>query len=355
MDNDIIGINNPYAKLLPETVNIDNDIIKFASPKQLHSLYKLGHVNGIILDNNRTPYAYRQFAKYNFDYLKANQEDNQSIFFDDTKYLGKIKGSGQGKRILHYKAALEVDKINMTGAQMGPDCVSWALRTALDTLRCLNIVNGKWEEWIIRQATCGLYSGRGHQGAGADPLGLSAWAIKIGTLLEQKYDTGKNKYDFTKYKDYYTWGASRGNVGMPQDLLPLTQPYAAAGYKIVKDLDTLRDVMANGCTIGCGSMLSVSDYGDFISTRTREGWNHELAIVGYDDTREFHKDCLWIFSNSWANWNRVTNLPEIYKPFPQGAFVVTEEVCRYAINDGGTTCFIPKEFFPVKNFSNSVI
>lgn len=353
MENDIIGINNPYAKLLPET--IDNNIMKFATPKQIHSAYKLGYVNGVLLNTDKTPYAYRQFAKYNFDYLKANQEDGQSIFFSDTKYHTNIKGSGQGKRILHYKAALNIDSRNMTGAQLGPDCVSWALRTAIDNLRCLNIAAGNWEEWITRQATCGLYAGRGHVGAGADPIGLSAWAVKMGTLLEQEYDTGKNKYDFRDYKKYYQWGDSRGRVGIPADLMPFTQPYAAAGYKVIKDLDTLRDVMANGCTIGCGSMLSVSDYGDFISPKTREGWNHELSIVGYDDTREFHKDCLWIFSNSWGNWNKVVNIPEDYKPFPQGAFIVTEETCRYAVNDGGTTCFIPKEFFPVKNFNNNAI
>lgn len=298
MENDIIGINNPYAKLLPET--IDNNIMKFATPKQIHSAYKLGYVNGVLLNTDKTPYAYRQFAKYNFDYLKANQEDNQSIIFEDTKYYGKIKGSSKGKRILQYKAGMEINPNIYKGSQLLGDCVSWAIRAALDTLRCLNIKNGKWEDYITRQATCGIYTGRGHNSDGADPVGLSAYAVKIGTLLEQVYKTDKNTYDFTDYKKYANWGASRGRSGMPADLLPLTKPYTAAGYKVIATTDGIADAMEAGCTVQMGSMLSFGDYGDPIAPRTREGWSHSMNIAGFDDTREFYKDRVWMIENSWG-------------------------------------------------------
>jgi hypothetical protein len=355
MENDIIGINNPYAKLLPETINIDNDIIKFASPKQVHSMYKLGYINGVLLNTDKTPYAYRQFAKYNFDFLKDNQEDSQSIIFEDTKYYGKIKGSSKGKRILQYKAGMEIHSNIYSGSQTTGDCTSWAIRAALDTLRCLNILNGKWEDFITRQATCGIYSGRGHTGQGSDPIGLSAYAIKIGTLLEQIYKTDKNTYDFTSYNKYVNWGISRGRQGMPSDLLPLTQPYAAAGYKVIATTDGVADAMEAGCTVQMGSMLSFSNYGDPIAPRTREGWSHSMSIVGVDDTREFYKDRVWFIDNSWGKWCNVVNIPEAWKPLPEGTMPVSESTAEYGIRDNGTTVFIPGKFFQAKQIDNNII
>jgi len=737
MENDIVGIINPYAKLLPETIN--NNIIDYSSPKAIHNAYNLGIINGIILDNTNTPYAERKFARYNFDFLKDNQEDNQSIYLEDTKYYSQVKDSGKGKRILHYKSALEIDSTNMTGNQSTGDCkqatclvtmsdftkkqikdvkvgdyvfsglgnvkkvtniikkpykglmyslvtqhhidntewttedhnmmtynhinddnwqwkkisevkcneflllpslkcnivdinidlteyadreivdnntdvknkrlvaselnkfrmkhskanlpktvaldgrlcwlfgiyaaeggidgsrgkshritfnlgshesvlanqikdyfkeifdidckvyqvpskpsviyvrvyseiiaalfkdyvpgniynksinkklynvsrenklsllkgwfdgdghiysdwsgsctsvskelvsnmfdianmchldcatsirlayenhknayilkltngsiyslypedlndvnttrkrlrdigvlskvtkiqtkeydgdvycieveddhsfiangygvsncVSWAIRTAIDNGRCLNITNGVWEEWICRQATCGLYSGRGHNGQGADPIGLSAWAVKIGTLLEKIYETNKGKYDFTNYKNYVKWGMSRGRSGIPSDLLELTKPHAPASYKVITTTDALRDVMANGATIQVGSMLAVESTGNFISRR-RGSWNHSMSVIMYDDTREFHNDCVWGIDNSWGAFNRLTNVPEVYKPIPQGSFFITEKDMQYALSDRGTTAFLPGQWFPVKDFSNEIV
>lgn len=117
MQNDVIGISNPFAKLLPETVgSIDNDIISSASPKTLHSYYKLGMVNGTMLDVEDHPWYVRKFARYNFDYLKDNQEDGQSIYFEDTKYYSQIKGAAEGKRVINNQY-LKIDPKGGKGAQ----------------------------------------------------------------------------------------------------------------------------------------------------------------------------------------------------------------------------------------------
>lgn len=111
----------------------------------------------------------------------------------------------------------------------------------------------------------------GHNGQGADPVGLSAWAIKIGTLLEKVYETDKGKYDFTDYNKYVRWGMSRGRVGMPADLLEQTTPYHAGSYKVVQTTEALRDLIWAGGTAHCGSSIGVSSVGSPIS-RLQGSW-----------------------------------------------------------------------------------
>jgi hypothetical protein len=351
-------IQNPYAALLPETIQIDNDIIKNSSPAGLHHLYRLGLVNGVILDTEKTPYPYRQFAKYNFDYLKDNQEDGQSIIFEDTKYYGKIKGDGKGKRILNQSAYLKIDpKKSSFGAQSTGDCVSWAIRDAIDQLRCNRILAGMWEAYIERQATCGIYSGRGHTGQGADPVGLSRWAVQIGVLLEIVYETSKEKYDFRSYDDYVRWGMSRGRSGIPDDLLAETQKHKVGGYKVVATTDALLDLMANGMTAHCGSDLGVASFGNPISKRSGS-WSHDMNVAGVDDTdwcKDKFNTRVWIWNQSWGNWNTVENIPDEWKPWGQGQFALSDKDPQWAVNDGGTVVFFDGAFFNAEPLDNKII
>ncbi len=351
-------IQNPYAALLPETIQIDNDIIKNSSPSGLHHLYRLGLVNGVILDTEKTPYPYRQFAKYNFDYLKDNQEDNQSIIFEDTKYYGKIKGDGKGKRVNHAINYLRIDPLKAgKSRQSTGDCVSQAIRNALDQLRCNKIAKGAWEAYISRQATCGIYSGRGHTGQGADSVALSAWAIKIGTLLELVYETNQEKYDFRDYDTYVKWGMSRGRVGMPEDLLVETKPYTAAGYKIVATTDALLDLMVNEQTAHIGSNLGFASYGNPIHKRSGS-WSHDMDLSMVDDTDECKDKFgtrIWALEQEWGNWSTTENVPDFWKPYCQGTFFVTDQDLQRGVNEGGTVTFIEGKWFNAEPLDNKII
>jgi hypothetical protein len=358
VNNDILGIKNPFAKLLPETSNIDNDIIRAASPQKLHNLYKLGYLNGVLLDIEGVPWNFRKFAKYNFDFLKANQEDNQSIIFEDTTYYHAIRGSSKGVRVMGHQNYLKIDpKKAMSGAQSTGDCVSWAIRDALDRLRTNKIAGGAWEAYIERQATCGIYSGRGHTGQGADPVGLSAFAVKIGTILEIVYEIGGKKYDFTNYDNYVSWGMSRGRQGVPDDLLEKTKQYTAGGYKVVATTDALADLLANGGTAHCGSGIGVSSQGDPIS-RLQGSWAHDMSIVGFDDTSECHEKFggrIWLWDQSWGNWNSVSNIPDWWKPWGQGMFALTDASTQRAVGQGGTCVFYDGKWFDAEPIENKII
>lgn len=358
VNNDILGIQNPYQKLMPETDHIDNDIIRNASPKAIHDSYRLGYLHGVLLDIEEVPWYARKFARYNFEHLKNNQEDNQSIIFEDTTYYAQIKDSAKGKRVLSHKQYLEIDpEFAMKGAQATGDCVSWAIRDALDRLRTLRISQGAIEAYLKRQATCGIYSGRGHTGQGADPVSLSAFAVKIGTLLEQKYDTGEATYDFTNYSDYVRWGMSRGRVGVPSDLLEKTKPYTAGGYKIVATTDALADLLFAGGTAHCGSSIGVSSRGDPISSLSGS-WSHDMSIVGFDDTDECKEKFggrIWLWDQSWGNWNSVSNIPDWWKPWGQGMFALTDASTMRGIRAGGTVVFFDGKWFPAEPIDNSII
>lgn len=335
---------NPFAKLMPEGFGVDHDMLRVVTPQALHTGYSTGRIMGALVDTDNSPWYVRQYVQYNRDFLARNQEDGHSIIFEDTPYYSKIKGLGAGKRLLPYHKYLQLDPEKaMRGAQATGDCVSWGIRTALDILRAINVFL-KGERYICRQATAGIYSGRGHTGQGADPVALSAWAIKIGTLLEQEYKTSSNTYDFRDYKSYVRWGMSRGRIGMPEDLLELTKPYTADSYKIVRTTEAARDIMAAGGSIHCGSGLGVSSQGNPISRRSGS-WAHDMAVPGFDDTREFFNFCVWCWDQSWGQWNTVTNIPEAWKPHPEGMFYLDDSTTQGAFSGGGACAFLPGRWF----------
>lgn len=357
-DNNILTIQNPFTKLLPESNNMNNDILTAATPDKIHKMYNLGYMNGVLLDVEKAPWYVQKYARYNFDYLKNNQKDNEPIILEETKYYSEIKGASKGKRVLNHKNYLKIDsKRAMIGAQATGDCVSWAIRTALDQLRCNKINAGAWEAYIIRQATCGIYSGRGHTGQGADPVGLSDFAIDIGTVLEQVYTTSKSTYDFTDYDSYVKWGISRGRVGIPDDLAELTKKYTAGSYKIAATTDGLADMLVSNGTAHVGSMLGVASYGNPISKRSGS-WAHDMAIVGFDDTdecREKFGGRIWLWDQSWGNWNTVENIPDWWKPWAQGMFALNDKDTQYAVNDGGCVVFFDGSWFQADPIDNLII
>lgn len=300
MENDILQINNPYQKLLPETIGLSNDIINAASPKKIHNLYTLGLVNGVLIntDHDNIPWNVKKYAEYNFQFLKNNQKDNQSIIFEDTKYYTQVQGTSKGQRVSNVQY-LKIDPTKAgKGNQATGDCVSWGIRDALDQLRAKRISLGKWEAYIKRQATALIYKSRGYNGQGADSVELSANAIELGTLLEEVYKTTSKTYDFTNYDSYVSWGMN-GSSSIPQDLLEQTKPYHGGGYKIVATTDALADAMFAGCTAHCGSMLGVASYGNPISKRSGS-WSHDMNIYFFDDTDFAHSK----FGGRIFGWNQ---------------------------------------------------
>lgn len=312
---------NRFYKLIPERAGR----YRHATPRMLHDAYRNGQLFGVIADDENFPWYVRRAAQYDQAYCNAQMDDD--IIWERSKLGNRFQGAGKGRRLMYHQNYVRRSNKAGVGAQLTGDCVSWALRFILELLRIQNIYKGRWEEWYIRQATCGLYSGRGHTGQGANPTLLTRYAIKIGTLFEDVYLNGK--YDFRDYANYVNWGISHGNVGMPAELLEETKPFHAKEYRIITTTEGLRDAWAagedelDGCQIHCGSSIGVTDSGNPIS-QLSGSWSHDMGMAGFDDTREFYHECVFPWDQSWGNWNEVTNIPEPWKPITQGMFFLAE-------------------------------
>lgn len=220
-------------------------------------------------------------------------------------------------------------------------------------LRVINQARGKWEAYIRRQATCGIYSGRGHTGQGASPARLSHYAVKIGTLLEQQYLDGR--YDFRNYDDYVRWGMSRGRVGMPRELLEHTVIAGARKTFLVESWEACRDLMFNDHTLHCGSSIGLSNKGNPFSP-IRGSWAHDMQWpCGYDDTKEYVGQTAVFGDNSWGSWNHISNIPDAWKPWGQGMFATTVSTMQRGLRSRGTFAFINMEGFDAGPLDNSLI
>lgn len=338
--------DNPYYKLMPETTN---DLFSLPSPKQLQKLYTNHIARGVIADDEEFPWYVRKAARYDLDWCNDQMDDD--VIWENSRLGAKYQGKGDGKRLMYHQNYIKrAGNIAGYGAQRTGDCVSWAIRFVLELLRIQNIHQGKWEEWYKRQATAGIYSGRGHTGQGASPTRLSAYACKIGTLFEESYLNGK--YDFTNYSQYVRWGMQNGRRGMPDDLLELTKSYHAIEYRVITTPEGLRDAWAageeeGGCQIHCGSGIGVDDRGDPVS-RLRGSWSHDMGLSGYDDTKEFYDECVFAWDQSWGNWNRLTNVPTPWQPLTQGMFFLAESSMPRALRSRGTCAFFGFEGKPAQ-------
>lgn len=351
--NDLLAINNPFYGYLPESVSIDNDLLgPNPTPAALHNAYVTHRLAGVLVDDPESPWYVRRAARYEQDALQGLRDD--PLVWEESLPYQPLRNLGSGKRVMQWHDYLRMDPAAaMKGRQLTGDCVSWAIRDARDRLRCLLIGLGKLFAYIKRQATCGIYSGRGHTGQGASPTRLSAYAVAIGTLLEQQYLGGK--YDFRSYDSYVRWGMTRGRVGMPDDLLPLTRPYTDERYFVVKTWQGLIDACAAGYTVHCGSNMGVSNYGNPVS-KLSGSWAHDMSVPGYDATKEFVRDEVVFFDQSWGNWNRVENIPDAWKPWGEGMFAITRaDFERRALSAGGTCVFVPGKYFPAEPINNLLL
>jgi hypothetical protein len=352
--NDLLGISNPWLRYIAESPSIGNDLLGAnPTPQALHNAYRSGSVRGVIVDDDESPWFIRRAAQYYTDACASMRDE--SLVWEESQVYRAIAGMAQEVgRVMQWKAWLKIDPLKaLRSKQVTGDCVSHGIRAARDTLRCLLILMGRLEAYIERQATCGIYSGRGHNGQGASPVGLSAWAVKIGTLLEKVYLDGK--YDFRDYNSYVRWGMSRGRSGMPSDLLELTKPYTDDRYYVAKTWEGFCDALAAGYTVHCGSNMGVSSYGDPVSNLSGS-WAHDMAIMGVDITKEFVKSEVVFFDQSWGNWNRVENIPDAWKPWGEGMFCIRrEDFIRRALSAGGTCVFVPGKYFPADPINNLLI
>jgi len=285
---------------------------EFETPHSLFSAYEQG-LSGYI-------YSPRDKDEFLSGQPKA--------FFDEPD----LRGSGKGKRALLWGYTLKFDSQAFAERQSTGDCVSHGSRGARDTTRAVQLlVKGEPASWYRRGATEPTYGARGHGGQGMSPARASKFERDVGFLARAKYPP----CDLTKYNASY--GIRWGRSGVPEDVKELCNANKVGVITNIRTQEDLMDAMANGYAAHSGQSASwaAEPNSKNIHGRTRAGWNHDMQICGYDDTKTHWPFRVWFIQNSWGAWNQpVKDWPADYPPQPAGMIVTQEEDFNVCVASG---------------------
>lgn len=256
-------------------------------------------------------------------------------------FADEIKDTGKGKLSLPFKNALKFDiGFAVAERQTTGDCVSHGTRNAIDVSRATEIIEkNEPESFIARGATEGIYGARGHGRQGMSGAVAARWVNQNGILLRKSYGSvDLSVYDSSK-------GNRWGTAGIPRDLIVEAKKNPVGTVSLIRTIEEARDALANGYGIAV-----CSDYG-FSSTRDKNGmsrrqgsWNHCMAFIGCDDTKDIVNDLIFLVQNSWGKFNSGGKI----HGQPDGSFWITAEDAAGMLRQMGAWVFSHVKGFPPK-------
>ncbi len=266
-------------------------------------------------------YANQGLAGYINDPRARNEflETQRYQYFDEPN----IRGSGAGKRALLFGYLCKVDPGAFTEKQTTGDCVTHGSRNCRDMTRAAGLfARNEPFSFYKRGATEPTYGSRGHGGQGMSPAGASKFERDVGFLAREKYPP----VDLTKYDS--TIGTRWGSTGVPSNVQDECKKHKVGRITLVKSQSDLMDAMINGYAAHSGQYAawSGSPNDKNFHSRVSPGWNHDMAIGGYDDSKTHWPFRVWFIMNSWGAWNQpVKNWPADYPPQVPGMIVVKDD------------------------------
>jgi hypothetical protein len=258
-------------------------------------------------------------------------------FLDTQKYQyfsePNIRGSGIGKRALLWQYAKKLDANCFTEKQTTGDCVSHGSRNARDITRAVEIlVKKEPEDWFKMGATEPTYGARGHGGEGMSPGRASQFERDVGFLARHKYD---GVVDLTKYNS--SIGSRWGSSGVPQNVQDLCKKNKVGVISQVRTQEDLMDAMFNGYAAHSGQYAAwtTGSNSKGVHGRAAGGWNHDMCLCGYDDSKEFFPFRVWMIANSWGGWNqKPSGWPKEYGEWVPGMILTTAEDFNVCVESG---------------------
>jgi len=255
-----------------------------------------------------------------------------------------MQNSGVGKRALLWRSREKFDP----GAfgkepQTTGDCTSHGDRNSRDTVRCVEIhIKNEPEKYEGRGATEPTYGSRGHSGAGMDPGLAARFVTKYGFMIRQNYP---GCVDLSRYNS--SIGTKWGRAGPPSCVLDKCKEHPVGEYVRPDDPDEAMSLFYNGFACHSGQNVGFNATPNSRGYHDRRGsWNHDMATVGYDDTKEIWPVRVYLVTNSWAKWNeqwekwvRDTELQKILGLPIDGMIVVHGDVWEQYFLSGGSIYF----------------
>ncbi len=253
----------------------------------------------------------------------------------------KLFGAGEGKLSLPFKSLLKFDSgFGPAEKQTTGDCVSHATRNAVDITRAVEIhIKGEAESFEGRSATEGIYQSRSHRGQGMTCSGAAKYvSTKGGILLRKDYGSC----------DLSVYNSSTGaNKRIPNEIyIEEANKHQVTTISMVTTLEEARDALANGYALSVCSGHGFSSRRDAKGIAKRSGgWNHAMAWIACDDTRERFNELLFLVQNSWGRWN---SGPKVHSQ-PDGSFWIREKDAREMLASQGSWVFSGVNGFPPRD------
>lgn len=296
---------------------------EFNTPREILNAYKAGF-EGSVCDPEETAELLAQL---------------KTPLFGATAY--RLYGSGEGKLSLPFKSLLKFDSgFGPAERQTTGDCVSHATRNAVDITRAVEIdIKGESESFEVRSATEGIYQSRSHMGQGMTCSGAAKYVAQKGGILLRK-DYGEI--------DLSTYNSSVGaRKRIPRSVwIDEAQKHQVNTISMITTVDEARDALANGYALSVCSGYGFSSRRDAKGIAKRSGgWNHAMAWIACDDTRERYNETLFLVQNSWGRWN---SGPKVHGQ-PDGSFWIREKNARGMLASQGSWVFSGVDGFPARD------
>lgn len=283
--------------------------------------------------------------QYDPETMGALLSDGKARLFGEA--AAHLAGVGKGKMALLWRSRELFDP----GAfgqepQSRGSCVSHGSRNARDTTRAVEIhIKQEPEEYYRRGATEPTYGARGHYGEGMDPAVATRFEVDVGFLFRQKYPFG----DLSVLNESI---CDRWVRGMPKELVDECRKHHVGQWIAPASVDQAKDLLFSGYALHSGQNFGVRTVSDDRGIAIPASpWSHDMATVGYDDTREVYPVGVFLIGNSWGLWNERPRVwPEDrYGPWPVGSFWVSEEVYgRYFVGSRSIFAYCDVQGVPQK-------
>tara|TARA_R110000824_G_scaffold808_1_gene4925 strand:+ start:9244 stop:10164 length:921 start_codon:yes stop_codon:yes gene_type:complete len=292
----------------------------FSTPRKILNLYRDGFV-GSVCDPE--------------DVAKLMGELPMPVFGAAAHHL---QSSGDGKKSLPFKSVLKFDSgFGPCERQTTGDCVAHATRNAVDITRAVEIdIDSQKEDFVARGATEGIYQSRGHRGQGMTCSEAARYVHQNGGILIRK---NYGDVDLSRYNS--TLGA---NHRIPDNIYEdEAQKHQVKTVSSIRTVEEAKDALANGYSVSVCSGYGFSSRRDKNGIAKRsKGWNHAMAWIGCDDSREAHRETLFLVQNSWGVWNSGPKRLDQ----PDGSFWIREKDARGMLSGGGAWVFSNVDGFP---------
>jgi len=310
------------------------------------------------IGNNPTPEQLKKYYEDGFPGAPFNPVEYEGLFENnivrtgiDIEHLVRTN-PGNGKRALLWRSREKYDPGAFSDiAQKRGDCVSFGDMNARDVTRAVEIhIKGESEEYYKRGATEPTYGYRGHRGEGMDPARAAKFVTQYGWMVRQKYD---GCVDLTTYNSRLVdkWGSK----GPPDCVLEKCAEHPVGEYLVPETPDQAISLLQNGYACHSGQNLGFADNPDARGIHKVSGrWNHDMATVGYDDTKQIYQKRVYFVANSWGvfnnQWFRWSEFAHIMGPPVDGLITVDGDVWEEYFLGGGSIYFYSDiKGFPAKN------